>query len=172
MAALVIEKGSHYDDSLFSSRPHLCQRVFKKSVEFHSDCAYELPAYNSLDSNKIFGACFGFRGAHWNSARFGWYYDASAEEMVLVAYCYDRGKRNQDAQLRFPEVARIKLNERVDCSITVTPTAYIFKVRKGDYTIGQVVEVAHSSIASYGWTLGLYWGGETVCPHTMHVWLD
>jgi hypothetical protein len=171
-AAHVIERGKHYDTTLLSSWPHLNQRVFKKSVEFNEDCAYKLPAYNSFDVNKLFGACFGLRGAHWNSARFGWYYDSNTAEMVLVAYCYDRGKRNQDNQLNFPEVARIKLNERAECAITVTPTAYVFHVTKGDVTIGKTVSVPHSKLLLLGWTLSLYFGGSQPATNTLHIWLD
>jgi hypothetical protein len=148
MPAHVIEAGKHYDNAILSSWPHVFQQEFKKSVQFAADCAYELSAYHSLDTNKLYGAAFGFRGAHWNSARFGWYWDAEAQEMVLVAYCYDRGVRNQDVQLRFPEVARVKLGESVDCSIKVTATSYIFHVTQGDTTIGQIVAVQHSKLAS------------------------
>lgn len=171
-AAHTIEAGQHYDTTWFSSWPHLFQTEFKKSVQFHEDCAYELPPYNSRDVNKLYGAAWGLRGAHWNSARFGWFRDAQTQEIVLVAYCYDRGKRNQDAQLNFPEVARVKLGETVDCSIRVTAADYVFQVRQSDLTIGQIVAVPHSKLPCCGWTLGLYFGGSKTAPATMHVWLD
>lgn len=171
-AAHVIEAGQHFDTSWFSSWPHLWQQEFKQSVQFHADCAYELPAYNRLDVNKLFGAAWGIRGAHWNSARFGWFWDAQAQEMVLVAYCYDRGRRNQDAQLNFPQVARIQLGETVDCSIRITATDYVFQVKSGDSTVGQIVAVPHGKLPGWGWTLGLFFGGTEPAPHPMHVWVD
>ena len=141
-------------------------------MKFHQDCAYELPARNSLDVNKLYGAAWGIRGVHWNSARFGWFWDAQTQEMVLVAYCYDRGVRNQDAQLNFPEVARLRLGETVECNIRVTATDYVFHVTKGDTTIGRICAVPHSKLPSWGFTLGLYFGGSEPSPKLMHVWFD
>jgi hypothetical protein len=171
-AAYTIEAGHHYDTSIFSSWPHLFQTEFKKSVQFHEDCAYKLPAYNSRDINKLYGAAWGLRGAHWNSCRFGWYWDAQTQEMVLVAYCYDQGLRNQDSQLNYPEVARVRLGETVDCSIRITATDYVFHVTQGDLTMGQICAVPHSRLPCWGITLGLYFGGSQASPATMHVWVD
>jgi hypothetical protein len=171
-AAHTIEAGHHYDTNIFSSWPHLWQAEFKKSVQFHGDCAYELPAYNRYDVNKLFGAAWGFRGAHWNSARFGWYWDPDNSEMVLVAYCYERGLRNQDAQFNFPVVARVRLGETVDCTIRVTATDYVFHIKQGDITIGQIVAVPHSRLPRWGITLGLYFGGSQAAPQTMRVWVE
>ena len=92
--------------------------------------------------------------------------------MVLVAYCYDRGRRNQDAHLNFPIVARVKLGETVDCSIRVTDSDYVFQVKSGDHTVGQIVAVPHSRLPIWGWTLGLFFGGTEPAPHTMHAFLD
>jgi hypothetical protein len=170
--AHTIEAGHHYDTSICSSWPHLFQTKFKKSVQFHEDCAYELPAYNSLDVNKLYGAAWGFRGAHWNSCRFGWYWDVPEQEMVLLAYVYDRGKRNWNSQLRFPEVARVRLGETVNCSIRITATDYVFHVTQGDLTIGRIVAVSHSKLLPFGITLGLYFGGATAAPQTLHVWTE
>lgn len=168
-AVHITEAGHHYNTSWFSSWPHLFQREFGKSVEFNPDCAYELPAYTSRDINKLYGAAWGFRGAHWNSCRFGWYWEAQTQEMLLVAYCYDRGQRNQDSQLNFPVVAKVSLNQRYECQIRVTDTAYIFQVKRGDETLGQIVSIPHGGVPAWDWTLSLYWGGDTKCPHTMDV---
>ena len=172
MAAHIIEKGKHYDTDLFSSFPHLFQKEFKKDIQFCANCDYDIGSYHQQDNNKLFGACFGLRSAHYNSARFGWWWDVATEEMVLTAYCYDKGKRNSDAQLLFPEVARLKLKENYSCLIRVTPTDYVFHVTQGDYTIGQVVTIPHSKLSFFGWTLSLFWGGETVAPKVFHVFIN
>lgn len=172
MSAHVIEAGKHYDNTLFSSKPHLFQKEFKKTVQFASDCEYELPDYNQGDANKLFGACYGLRGAHYNSVRYGWRWSRSAKKIELLAYVYNQGTRNWDEQLRFPVVAQLELGRDYTCSIRVTDEAYVFHVTQGDETIGQIVNVPHGKLACYGWTLSLYFGGEKPAVHTMHVFMD
>jgi hypothetical protein len=172
LSALIIEKGNHYDNRWFSSWPFIGKKEFKRTVEFTDSCAYTLPDYNSLDVNKLYGASFGFLGIHKRSARFGWRYSRSEQKIELLAYCYDKGERNWDAQLRFPVVAAIAIGEAVECSIKVTASSYIFHVTKGDETIGQLVAVAHSKLPSWGLTASLYFGGELPAPQTLYVFMS
>jgi hypothetical protein len=171
-AALVIEEGNHYDNRLFSSFPFIGKSEFKKSVQFTESCAYTLPDYNSQDVNKLFGASFGFFAIHKHSARFGWRSSRSEGKIELLAYVYDKGVRNWDAQLRFPLVASVAIGETVECSIKVTATSYIFSVKNGDETIGQLVAVPHSKIPSWGLTASLYFGGALPAPQTIYVFMN
>jgi hypothetical protein len=171
-AALIIERGKHYDNRLLSSFPFIGKSEFKKSVQFTESCSYTLPQYNSQDVSKLFGASFGFFAIHKESARFGWRYSRSEGKIELLAYVYSGGVRNWDEQLRFPVVASVAIGEAVECSIKVTATSYIFHVTQGDETIGQLVAVPHSKIPSWGLTASLYFGGLLPAPHTMYVFMN
>jgi len=146
---------------------HFGKTTMRRMVLFTESCRYTLPDYNKLDVNKLFGLSFGLLAVHKNSARFGWYYDPADDTIVLVAYCYVDGKRNQDSQLRFPEVARLQLGKAYYCYLTVEKSLYRFTVTDGNNRGS--IEVPHGKLPSYGLTHGLYFGGTQVAPHQMEL---
>jgi len=168
---LTIKKGEHYDDNLFSTWPHIAQKLFKKIVTFDKTCEYELPVYSQGNVNKLFGGYFGLFAEHKNSVRFGWRWSFADKKIELLAYVYDAGKRNWDEQMRFPVVAQIDLDETVECSICVMPDSYVFEVKKDGKFVGEPVVVPHDRIPSWGFTQSLYFGGAEPAPHDMSVFM-
>lgn len=169
---LTIKEGNHYDNNIFSVRPHIFQKAFIKNVKFDNSCEYTLPAYSQQNVNKLFGGYFGFFAEHKYSARFGWRWSVADQKIELLAYVYDAGRRNWDDQMRFPVVAQISLDENVNCSIDILDDSYVFNVKGTDgATIGQQITVLHSKITFWGLTQSFYFGGETKAPHTMSVYM-
>lgn len=174
MSRHTIRQGNHYDNRLFSSWPHVGKTSMQRHVRFHESCRYRLPEYNALDINKLFGLSFGFFALHENSARVGWYYDGSDDRIVLVAYCYVNGQRNWDAQLRFPEIVRVKIGEEAWLSIehhfspAVQQYAFTFQA-DADHSPWKEVVVPTVNLPEYGFTHSVYFGGVLPAPHTMHL---
>ena len=177
-----IKAGRHADDRLLSSQIHLRARRMERRVVFHPDCRYTLPAYHAQNVNKLFGLSYGLlphRTAtgwdwpgHWNSARFGWFYDAVSDDIVLVAYCYINGRKNWNDQLVYPEVARIRILQPVGCLLERDSIGYFFRVYVPDtgIVLGSYLEpIINESIPSYGLTHSLYFGGAQPATQNMRV---
>lgn len=173
MSVYTIKQGNHYDTRLISTFPLLTKAPnFKRLVRFDASCAYELPAYNSQDVNKLFGFSLGFLAVHKNSARFGWRYSSSKQAIELLAYCYTQGKRNQDAQLEFPLVATVPLGQEIllELDYDRTEGTYTFSTYTptGGFISCLGVETL-SNLPWFGLTHSLYFGGDCLCPHNMTI---
>jgi hypothetical protein len=162
-----IKAGKHYDTRLFSSWPHVGRTRMAYQVAFDATCRYELPAYNSLDVNKLFGLSFGLFAVHQESARYGWRYNKEKDCVDLLAYCYVDGKRQQDVMGNFSIVAQVPIGKTVSCYLVVTTEYYQFTVSDG--LKKDVVTVPHGKLPGYGMTHSLYFGGSLPAPHDMHV---
>lgn len=153
----------------------------ERRVTFDASCQYNSPAYNGDDVNKLFGLSFGFGDVHWNSARFGWRWSHRDQCIELLAYVYNKGKRNQDEQLRFPVVTQVKPSASMILCI------YYWKEINGPYghphfeftaspnediASKSVMVSASTGLPSYGLTHGLYFGGSLPAPHEMSVRID
>lgn len=160
----------------------------QRYVTFDKSCRYELPDYNSLDVNKLFGLSFGWGAyknvggpgyippVHWNSARFGWRWSRSQQCIELLAYCYVNGKRNWDEQMRFPVVTQVQLGEQVECMIqlvegTLGPQ-YGFSTYKVNSPITGSAWIGTVEQPHYGFTCGLYFGGSQPASHDIHVTIN
>lgn len=146
-----------------------------RQVTFDTSCEYDSAAYNADDVNKLFGLSFGFGGVHHNSARFGWRWSKNDQCIELVAYVYNEGKKNWDAQLRYPVVAQVKPGKTVWCHIIYTPAIgdkagyFCFMVDDPQQRWLETNVIAPDNLPHYGLTHGLYFGGELVASHNMSV---
>ena len=178
MSLFTIKEGAHYHAlPPFSTLPWIGGRKVSRTVSFSPECAYELPAYNSEDVNKLFGLSFGFGGVHHNSARFGWRWSKADQCIELLAYVYNEGKRNQDEQLRFPMVVQVApgrtLRLRIEYLDDDKDPRYVFTVdNKDGWYIWDEDVPAPKNLPGYGLTHGLYFGGSLPAPHEMSVTLD
>ncbi|MBC6988910.1 hypothetical protein [Hymenobacter sp. BT491] len=166
MSVYTLRPGQHEGGTL------VCPWFFKlpslrKWVRFGSDCIYELPAYNQLDANKLYGASFGF--SEDNSARFGWRYNPAVYALELLAFVHDKGQLNFNEVKDFPVVARLQPGDVAECNIEVTASAYVFTVKVNE-VLQPYVRVPHGKLnLSYGVTRGLYFGGNLTPPQVMTV---
>lgn len=173
MSIYTIQQGNHYDNRLFSSCPFISSEPsIKRWALFDASCAYTLPAYNTEDVNKLFGLCFGIRGIHYNSARFGWRYSRSGNCIQILAYVYRKGIRNQDEQLRFPLVATVQVGEPIELELESDAQSYRFYSRKPGQE-QSVLSVPHErQLQFFGLTASLYFGGSQVAPQTMKIMMS
>lgn len=175
MPAFTIRKGRHQDNRPFSSWPHIGRTRMSRTVTFTDPCRYTLPAPHQFNANKLFGLSFGFFALHKNSARFGWYYDPADDTVVLVAYCYIDGQRNQDTQLRFPEVARVKIGQTVVLRLGQHANGFYFFTARDEHekVLGMhLSEPFPANLPGFGLTHSLYFGGALPAPHDMTVRME
>ena len=173
MTVHTIKEGNHYDDKIFSTWPWIkSSPSIKYKVSFDADCRYILPAYNQGDVNKLMGLCFGYRGIHYNSARFGWRWSETDQCIELLAYVYRKGQRNWDEQMRFPVVAQVKLGDVIEIELVCTKGAYIFYSQKPGEDKKSMVIAHEPQLQWFGLTSSLFFGGEKPAPHTMHVGME
>jgi hypothetical protein len=171
MSKLTIKQGHHYHAfPPFSTLPWLGKKEMARYVTFDKSCAYDSAAYNADDVNKLFGLSFGFGGVHHNSARFGWRWSKSAQCIELLAYCYVNGVKNWDEQLRFPVVAQVGLNERIELEIVAVEHkgdfSYIFTAKRVHEIFSHTKVIAGpTSLPGFGLTHSFYFGGELTAPH-------
>ena len=178
MAQFQLRQGAHYHRvPPFAAWPWVGTRALTRRVVFGADCAYDSAPYNAQDVNKLCGLSFGWRGVHYNSARFGWRWSNADQCVELLAYCYCQGARNWDAQLRFPVVAQVRPGQDIACALAyaneTTPT-FTFTVREtgSGKVLGTAYVQAPNVLPSFGLVEGLYFGGELTAPHDMHVLID
>lgn len=72
--------------------------TISRRVKFNSNCAYDLGNEDQKDWNKVFGICFGVRGIHKNSLRFGWRWNTMKQkiELCTIVYREDSAKPSRE----------------------------------------------------------------------------
>jgi hypothetical protein len=170
MSTHTIKEGSHYDNKPFSRLPWISfNPSCKYSVRFADNCRYVFPAYNQGDVNKLLGLNFGYRGVHYNSARFGWRWSETDQCIELLAYIYRKGERNWDAQKLFPVLEQVKLNDVIELEIISTKDSYIFNTQKSGEAKKTTVYPHEPQLQWFGLTDSLFFGGIMPAPHEIDV---
>ena len=163
MAKYVIRQGSHRALP-FSLGVYIDKKVMTRNVTFHPDCRYDLGNENQQDWNKLFGLGY-LWSLHTDSARFAWRYNKEKDCIEIAAYAYVDGERIMEY------ICNIQIGHTYTLSLDVTESRYTFTVNWGIVTMGQEEVLKNrSKIISY--KLGLYFGGNEVAPHEMHVTID
>lgn len=125
-------------------------------VIFDESCRYVPDEEN--DWNKLVGWSYGMH--HKNSIRIGWRYNSSRDIMELASYTYDSGIRKDI------HIADVELNKK--CEI-------IILAGSGELSIIVDSFWYHSEPIwmkpTWGYNLGLFFGGNETAPHDMKVWI-
>ncbi|HMP94841.1 MAG TPA: hypothetical protein PKD90_18320 [Phnomibacter sp.] len=111
---------------------------------------------NQLDINKLYGFSEGL-DHQFNSARFGWRF--SNDSVRLFAYVYANGKRS------VAEICTVPLNEPIQCSIKVFPTAYLLSAGNNQVQMERGV----ASPIAKGFLQYPYFGGNETAPHDVYI---
>ena len=191
MGTFRIKQGAHFHQvPPVSTLPWLGEQSMQRHVTFDESCRYGSVPYHRQDVNKLFGLSFGLpidyfgkeRGwvasVHNNSARFGWRWNPTNQCIELLAYVYNNGVRNQDAQMNFPVVLQVKPGEKVWCHIGATfdhesgIPVYEFSAIAPGQRGGSKDVLRPAKLPNYGLTHGLYFGGELTAPHEMRIQID
>lgn len=160
-----IPKGKHRAKPLYWLRwfPLLIGRKsITRKVQFDFSAKYDIGA-DQADVNKLFGVSFG--RVHRNSARFGWTYDKEINRFVLFAYIYNNGVRE------FHSLCSVVANHYYECKIDWQDDRYYFVVKNypGEVITRGEFEKAHNK--TWGFLLGLFFGGNRVATHNITVHL-
>lgn len=145
---------------LFYNRRH-----FNRKVTFTESCRYRIGA-DQCDINKLFGVGH-FPHHHQESARFGWSYSEVTDRFYLYGYCYINGERREYL------LCDVKIGKTVRCHLYAGKTTYFLWVvddATGN-TIGEY-HIDRGSKKKWGYPLGLYFGGNRRCPHTMKIKIE
>jgi len=115
------------------------------------------------DTNKLFGIGY-FPHHRLESARIGWRFDVIKRTIILSAYAYVDGKRY---------IEEIMDNIVIDVEyidvILVANNKYIFRVASPDDHVTRIVSIPKQHNIKFAYPLGLYFGGNSGCPHRMHI---
>lgn len=136
----------------------------KNSVVFDRGCAYDLKNAEQQEStNKLFGFSFGFHKK--NSVRFGWRYDVEKKKILILPFIHYKWK-----MIIGPILFEINVNDLIDLSIEKLNDKIVF--------IAEYEGIKHyfnftvNNINSFfGYRLFPYFGGRSVAPHTMKIFL-
>lgn len=157
-----IKKGKHYSDQFFYK---MCNFLnFKKKIEyivkFPHSCIYELNKEDQMDINKLFGFSIGL-WHHQNSVRFGWNYLDG--KIILHAYWYEDGKRNNSF------ITRVPLDQEFKLSIFIEEKNYTFIVENLKNNHKSKVKVYRKENFLFGYSLWPYFGGNNPAPHDISI---
>ena len=115
---------------------------------------------------------FFYRPAHWNSARFTWYYDPTLDSMYVTTYVYDMGVRKYDVskkqKLDFNKEYRLEIVKN-DKSYTFNIYDVVYKYAVKTYELKYTEDVVVQKTSIFGWKLPLFFGGNKTAPSTIKI---
>lgn len=138
------------------------KKSITRKVVFYPCCRYvqTLPE-DYKDTNKLFGV-----GYLWNhqidSARFGWYYSNEFQKIVIVAYTYVGGVREQI------DLAFCKVAYPYELALIIEDGLYKFRAYEGDLEIGKY-DVPFTHKKKWSYSTNVYFGGNNPAPHDMKI---
>lgn len=164
-----IFKFMHYCLSFLNFKPYFgalqCMEL-SYNVSFDKSCIYDIGSDQS-DINKLFGISYGFH--HKQSDRIGWRYVGEERghhliELLLYSY-YDGG------EVKKLPITTIRIGDTVKVTLKLSD---MWGCRYIDAIVGNTkitTSILHTR-KNWGYTLGLYFGGNKRAPHTMSVRIE
>jgi hypothetical protein len=130
---------------------------------FDASCLYNINEHENYDINKLFG--FSTTYNHQNqSARVGWRC-LDGKTLEIVTYSYNNREFRGEKIL-----GRVKPNEKFICTIEDIESHYVYRFEKDGYILSQMDEKKPDKVL-FHYLLYPYWGGNTLCPHDMKLYL-
>jgi hypothetical protein len=129
-------------------------------TKFDSSAIYQnvLPE-NQYDINKLYGFADNNAAHNRFSARIGWRWSDGA--LRLFGYVYNAG------QVESEEITAIAIGKEINCSITIIPGFYVFRV---DHHTIQMPRQS-TTVKVKGYQLYPYFGGDEPAPHDINIWI-
>jgi len=153
-----VEEGDHHSDFPLKIEG----RVIDCQVRFTESCRYDpLP---KPGWNKLIGLAVAFDiNNDDNSARWAWRYDHDTDLIKLAMYTYVNGER------QIKEVYSVEIGRWVELYIAYNKQLTKWEYYTGDSEmLGGWVRCPEFKQKHFRWS-GLYFGGESVAPHDIHV---
>ena len=159
MKTFTIKKGSHYSNLKFPKLLFSATKIVEK-ITFNENCRYDLKSEDQLDVNKLLGIGY-LPTHHHNSARFGWRYDNTKEQIEILAYWY------KDKTRFIESMAFIDINKTYTYSIEINKDTHNLILSDANKEIASFkIELSSNFIGYY---LKPYFGGNRTAPHLMTI---
>jgi hypothetical protein len=115
------------------------------------------------DRNKLFGISY-YPDPHKESARIGWRYDPAKRMFIISVYCHVNGQTIID------DFCQVPANRKYIGRIEIKKDYYRFEIFQKD----DAKKIGASSVPkwhdrTFGYKLGLYFGGNQVAPHDIKI---
>lgn len=181
---MIIRKGKHKPNGEIFPALRLGYTIERRRVWFDTNCRYDIGS-DQTDINKVFGVAYvswtaiGFmlksywraivkrssaeikKLHHYNSIRFGWYYNPLIDKIEIYTYGYHNGERF------FDRITSVSFYKTVDMIIEANGDVHTLNIYNySGFLKGYAVTVRSSFIA---YSLGLYFGGNRPAPHDMQI---
>jgi len=185
---MVIRKGKHYASRNLLPAFRIGTRVDRRRVMFPPSCRYDI-GKDQTDVNKLYGVAYVSFAAiifvlksylsaianrdlklvkslhHYNSVRFGWWYNPIIDKIEFYSYCYNKGERS------YEHLASIPFSMYVDCVINpLDDYRHELKLFKETGYLASMSVQVETSWLSY--ELGPYFGGDIPAPHDFQIFMQ
>ena len=136
-----------------------------RTYMFTESCLYDLKDEDQGDVNKLFGYSIGLH--HNNSVRFGWRANLKNRTIEIVAYEY------RDKVRLVTPICEVKLNEPYKFDIHYNgygQVMYGVYDKDGFQVMGIVNPLQLKHKYNFGYTLGIYFGGNEKAPQDITLY--
>ena len=161
---ITIKKNRHYSTLIPIFKPIIIIKnkllYFKYKYKFTESALYDLKDTDQHDINKLFGFSIGMH--HTNSFRIGWRPNKNIDKIEILAYEYHN-------KIRVPAISivEVNINDWNDFEIM-----YNSNMNSVIYTVNSKIVTSDIELneINFGYTLGLYFGGNKKAPHNIKIW--
>lgn len=170
---MIFKEGHHFCTPfpwpLFYTIEHGRNYITEGYFTFDDSIRYNI-GVDQTDVNKLFGYSWGCH--HKNSDRIGFRYNPFLDNVEIVLYSYVNGKRmptTHIANIEIGKKVKIGLHIKLGSWATVSKygiSRYINVTVDEDVTLTKEYECED---ASFGYTLGGYFGGNRRAPHKITI---
>ena len=166
-----INTGAHYPNPKEISL-HNGVTGQSKTAIFSENCIYHLGNSDDNDINKLYGFTTDLFGS--NSLRIGWNIFSAktgVQTIKLWGYVHINGKRVIPAVSSTHLIGKFfKIGIPIQCKIYMSEGYACFTASQGSYKgENSIVKIPFSKSAGMGYYQFPYFGGNSVCPHTMNI---
>jgi hypothetical protein len=154
----IIKKGNHYSGFSLPQITFGDQTIIHRLI-FTDSCRYNLNNEDQLDVNKLFGIGY-LPSHHQKSCRFGWRYNVEKDQMEILAYWYDGGKRY------FEHLCWVNIGEAATYLVKSTKDRHYLIAKTSSGTFTKILDFGHSLI---GYKLKPFFGGNQKAPQDILI---
>ena len=168
-------KNMHYSLNFLNFKPYYNGKdnvnyIMTYNVKFTDDSKYDVGEDQS-DINKLFGISYGHH--HTQSDRIGWRYNKKTNLMDLFLYSYENSKRIKTYLISVPicdyneyiiNLDVMENNGYRNTNVSIYETSLYITTKL--ISISYMYKHTHTK---YGYSLGLYFGGNQKAPKTIKM---
>lgn len=161
---LTIHKGKHRPRWWWLRWPfYFHVQSIERTFIFDFSAIYELANGDQEDHNKLFGISYTLND-HKESVRIGWRYSIENNSIILSAYAYVNGERIMT------DVCNAVANRKYLGRIYISDDYYrVLIYQKEDMRHLGSATIHKKYNKSFGYKLGLYFGGNQTAPHDITI---